>query len=55
MPRKAISPSPGAPSFFYLMMARGCFCRARRASQPKTGALRKIGRDYLTKATRVRP
>ncbi|HLH97092.1 MAG TPA: hypothetical protein VKW08_18430 [Xanthobacteraceae bacterium] len=54
MSRKTISPSPGAPSFFYLMMARSCFCRALGARPPKTGTLRKIGRDYLMKATRVR-
>jgi hypothetical protein len=46
--------SAGEPSFFYLMMARGCFQRAERAVHPKaSAALRNIGRDYLTKATKV--
>jgi hypothetical protein len=46
--------SAGEPSFFYLMMARGCFQRAGRAVHPNAGAvLRNIARDYLTKATKV--
>jgi len=35
-------------------MARSCFQRARTAGYPKTGAtLRKLGRDYLMKATKI--
>lgn len=36
-------------SFFYLLMALGCFDRARRARHGTT--LRNIGRNYLFKAT----
>jgi hypothetical protein len=51
MLRKSIYNSPGEPSFFYLMMAESCFRRAAR--HPHAGTLRNIGRDYLTKATKV--
>ena len=51
MSRKSIHSSPGEPSFFYLMMAGTCFQRAARHRQ--AGTLRNIGRDYLTKATKV--
>jgi hypothetical protein len=51
MSRKPIHSSPGEPSFFYLMMAGTCFQRAARHRQ--AGTLRDIGRNYLTKATKV--
>ena len=51
MSQPSISSSAGQPSFFYLMMARSCFDRARRAGHPRGGALRNIGHDYLIKAT----
>jgi hypothetical protein len=51
MLRKSIYNSPGEPSFFYLMMAGSCFRRAMR--HPQASTLRNIGRDYLTKATKV--
>jgi hypothetical protein len=52
MLRKSIHTSEGEPSFFYLMMAEGCF---RRATQhPKAGGtLREIGRNYLARAVGV--
>jgi hypothetical protein len=51
MSRKSIHSSTGEPSFFYLMLAGTCFQRAARHRQ--AGTLRNIGRNYLTKATRV--
>ena len=51
MLRKPIYNSPGEPSFFYLMMAGSCFRRAAR--HPQASTLRDIGRNYLTRATRV--
>jgi hypothetical protein len=51
MSQQSISPSAKQPSFFYLMMARGCFDRARRAGHSKGAALRNIGHAYLIKAT----
>jgi hypothetical protein len=51
MLRKSLYSSPGEPSFFYLMMAGSCFQRAAR--HPQASTLRKIGRNYLTKATKV--
>jgi hypothetical protein len=51
MLRKSIYTSSGEPSFFYLMMAGSCFRRAAR--HPQAGTLRNIGRNYLTKATKV--
>jgi len=53
MLRKSIYNSPGEPSFFYLMMARSCFRRAASARRSQAGTLRNIGRNYLTKATKV--
>jgi hypothetical protein len=53
MLRKSTYNSPGEPSFFYLMMARSCFRRAASARSSKAGALRHIGHNYLTKATKV--
>lgn len=41
------------PSFFYLLMAFGCFDRARRA--PHSATLYNIGHNYLIKATKVEP
>jgi len=38
-------------SFFYLLLALGCFDRARGARHGAT--LRDIGRNYLMKATKV--
>jgi hypothetical protein len=38
-------------SFFYLLLALGCFDQARQARHGAT--LRDIGRDYLMKATKV--
>ena len=55
MSRKTISMSEGQPSFYYLMMARCCFDRARRAGHSKGAGLRGIGRDYLIKATTFEP
>jgi hypothetical protein len=52
MSQKSIS-SAGQPSFLYLMMARSCFQRARRAGHRTGPTLRAIGRDYLTRATKV--
>jgi hypothetical protein len=52
--RKSISTSSGEPSFFYLMMAAGCFRRAAGTVHTELGGtLRNIGRDYLMKATKV--
>jgi hypothetical protein len=52
MQRKSIHTSEGEPSFFYLMMAQGCFRRA--VQHPKTGdTLREIGRNYLARAVGV--
>jgi hypothetical protein len=52
MPRKSIHTSEGEPSFFYLMMAEGCFRRA--VQHPKAGdTLREIGRNYLARAVAV--
>ena len=51
MLRKSIYNSPGEPSFFYLMMAGSCFRRAAR--HPQASTLRDIGRNDLTRATRV--
>jgi hypothetical protein len=51
MLRKSIYNSPGEPSFFYLMMAGSCFRRA--AHHPQASTLRNIGRNYLTKATKI--
>jgi hypothetical protein len=46
------STSEGEPSFFYLMMAEGCFRRALQ--HPKAGeTLREIGRNYLARAVCV--
>jgi hypothetical protein len=54
MSRKSIQSSAGEPSFFYLMMARSCFRRARNTRHPKgSGALRTIGRSYLAQASAV--
>ena len=50
MSRKMISQNAGQPSFYYLMMARCYFDRARKAGHPKGAGLRNIGRDYLIKA-----
>ena len=55
MSRETISRSAGQPSFYYLMMARCCFDRARRAGHPKGAGLRTVGRDYLIKATTFEP
>jgi hypothetical protein len=52
MSRKTILLSAGQPSFYYLMMARCYFDRARKAGHHKGAGLRGIGRDYLIKATR---
>jgi hypothetical protein len=38
-------------SFFYLLVALGCFDRARQARHCAT--LRNVGRNYLMKATKV--
>ena len=38
-------------SYFYVLVALGCFNRARRARHSAT--LRNIGRNYLSKATKV--
>jgi hypothetical protein len=38
-------------SFFYLLLAFGCFDRAHRVRHG--AALRSIGRDYVRKATKV--
>jgi hypothetical protein len=38
------------PSFYYLMLAATCFRRTARSRHPNAGALRDIGRKYLTKA-----
>jgi hypothetical protein len=52
MPRKPIHTSVGEPSFFYLMMAEGCFRRA--VGHPTAGGmLREIGRNYLARAVGV--
>ena len=51
MSQQLISSSAAQPSFFYLIMARGCFDRARRAGHSRGTALRNIGHDYLIKAT----
>jgi hypothetical protein len=51
MSRKTNSLSAGQPSFYYLMMARCYFDRARKAGHRKGTGLRGIGRDYLVKAT----
>jgi hypothetical protein len=54
MSRKSIHASEGEPSFFYLMMAEGCFRRAVSTQHPKAGGtLREIGRDYLARAVGV--
>jgi hypothetical protein len=54
MLRKAIYCSAGEPSFFYLMMAEGCFQRAISARDPKyRSPLREMGRNYLAKAISV--
>ena len=54
MSRKSIHTSEGEPSFFYLMMAEGCFRRAVSTRHPKaSGTLREIGRNYLAKANDV--
>ena len=54
MLRKSIHTSEGEPSFFYLMMAEGCFRRAVSTQHPKAGGtLREIGRDYLARAVGV--
>jgi hypothetical protein len=54
MLRKSIHTSEGEPSFFYLMMAEGCFRRAVSTRHPKaSGTLREIGRKYLAKADGV--
>jgi hypothetical protein len=40
-----------APSYFYLLMAKSCFCRAMSTPHPKaSGTLRQIGREYLAQA-----
>jgi hypothetical protein len=52
--RKSIPTSAGEPSFFYLMMAEGCFRRAASTRHPYAGGmLRDIGRNYLLKANGV--
>lgn len=38
-------------SFFYLLLALACFDQSRRVRHGAT--LRSIGRDYMTKATKV--
>jgi hypothetical protein len=38
-------------SFFYLLLALGCFDRARGVRHGAT--LRRIGRDYVRKATKI--
>jgi hypothetical protein len=54
MLRKWTQTSAGEPSFFYLMMAEGCFRRAVSTRNPKAGGmLREIGRNYLAKANDV--
>jgi len=55
MSQPSISSSAGQPSFFYLMMARSCFDRARGAGHLRGAALRNIGHDYLIKATTFDP
>ena len=55
MSQQSILSSAGHPSFFYLMMARSCFDRARRAGHSRGAALRNIGHDYLIKATTFDP
>ena len=52
MLRKSSQGSAQEPSFFYLMMAEGCFRRALQ--HPKAGGtLREIGRNYLARAVGV--
>ena len=52
MPRQQIHTSAGEPSFFYLMMAEGCFRRA--VEHPAAGGtLREIGRNYLARSVGV--
>jgi hypothetical protein len=47
-------PSEGEPSFFYLIMAEGCFQKAITARHPAaSGTLREIGRTYLATAPTV--
>jgi hypothetical protein len=54
MLRKSLHTSAGEPSFFYLMLAEGCFQRAASTHNPKAGGtLRGIGRNYLLKANDV--
>jgi hypothetical protein len=54
MLRKPIQISVGEPSFFYLMMADGCFRQALSTRHPKAaGTLLEIGRNHLAKATGV--
>jgi hypothetical protein len=50
--RESNHTSAGEPSFYYLMMADGCFRRSAKAGKAGT-TLRDIGRDYLAKATTV--
>ena len=53
---KSIQSSMAEPSFFYLMMAATCFRRAARTRHSTAaGALRDIGRAYLTKEARGLP
>jgi hypothetical protein len=52
--RKSVHTSAGEPSFFYLMMAEGCFQRAASTRHPNAGStLRDIGRNYLVQAADV--
>jgi hypothetical protein len=56
MSQPSISSSAGQqPSFLYLMMARSCFDRARRAGHSRGAALRNVGHDYLIKAATFDP
>jgi hypothetical protein len=54
MRRKSCRISAGEPSFFYLMLANGCFRRSASTRHPNASrTLREIGRDYLAKASIV--
>jgi hypothetical protein len=54
MLRKSIQSSAQEPSFFYRMMAEGCFQRAASTRHPNAcGALREFGRRYLAEASEV--
>ena len=38
------------PSYYYMLMARTCVERSRRAAPARSHALRQAARDYLAKA-----